>query len=161
MPHPDSTNSSETHRRGTIDEISRYATDTRRTVASDPRGVRCFNASLSRPVATALPLGAGAVDTQVLTCAFLAFYLRRLMRPKLNICKVWDADYPWDVRVEKVASTLTSRGCSVHLAARNTSRLPILEHRPEATVRRLRPWTWLPEAADTMAMFPVFANPRW
>ena len=83
------------------------------------------------------------------------------MRPKLNICKVWDADYPWDVRVEKVASTLTSRGCSVHLAARNTSRLPILEHRPEATVRRLRPWTWLPEAADTMAMFPVFANPRW
>lgn len=83
------------------------------------------------------------------------------MRPTLTICKVWDADYPWDVRVEKVASTLTSRGCSVHLAARNSSRRPILEQRPEATVHRMPPWPWLSPAADKAAMFPLFASPRW
>jgi glycosyltransferase involved in cell wall biosynthesis len=79
----------------------------------------------------------------------------------LNVCKVWDADYPWDVRVEKVASTLTSSGCAVHLAARNKGRLPIREERSEATVHRLPSWRWVPHAVDKASTFPAFVNPRW
>ena len=37
----------------------------------------------------------------------------------MRICKIWDADYPWDVRVEKVARSLTEAGHEVHLVARN------------------------------------------
>ena len=33
---------------------------------------------------------------------------------------LWDADYPWDVRVEKICTTLLKAGCSVHLVCRNT-----------------------------------------
>src|SRR5689334_6361583 len=83
------------------------------------------------------------------------------MHRALRICKVWDADYPWDVRVEKITGTLTERGCSVHLAARNVARLPVREERREGTVHRMRPWTWLPSAVDKAAMFPFFASPRW
>ena len=92
---------------------------------------------------------------------------RRRPRPTLRtsrtlrICKVWDADYPWDVRVEKVARTLTESGCQVHLAARNKARLPMLEQLPEATVYRMPAWRWLPHALDKVLMFPAFMNPRW
>ena len=37
----------------------------------------------------------------------------------MNILKVWDGEYPWDVRTEKVCRALTSRGHSVHMVARN------------------------------------------
>ena len=39
----------------------------------------------------------------------------------MTICKVWDADYPWDVRVEKVSRSL-GREHDVHLVARNGKR---------------------------------------
>lgn len=81
--------------------------------------------------------------------------------PTLTICKVWDDDYPWDVRVEKIAGALTTEGHQVHLAARNRLRIAATESFPEATVHRLRPWRWLPASLDRAAMFPAFVNPRW
>jgi len=79
----------------------------------------------------------------------------------MRICKVWDADYPWDVRVEKVARSLTEAGHEVHLVARNNNRLPAHEKLPEAFVHRLKPWPFLNRRLDSMAMFPAFFNPRW
>ncbi len=29
---------------------------------------------------------------------------------RLSVCKVWDAEYPWDVRAEKIAFALTASG---------------------------------------------------
>lgn len=85
---------------------------------------------------------------------------RRGLRP-LSICLVWQADYPWDVRAEKIAAALTGAGHHVNLLARNRSGRPELEQLQEATVRRLRPWGWAPRWLDDAATFPAFFNPRW
>ena len=79
----------------------------------------------------------------------------------LKICKVWDHEYPWDVRVEKVSRALTDAGHHVHLTARNRGRLRILEDLPEATVHRLSPTPWLGRRLEAAGMFPAFFNPRW
>lgn len=79
----------------------------------------------------------------------------------MRICKIWDADYPWDVRVEKVARSLTEAGHEVHLLARNNARRATRERLPEALVHRLRPWPLLSQRVDAAAMFPAFFNPRW
>jgi glycosyltransferase involved in cell wall biosynthesis len=79
----------------------------------------------------------------------------------MRICKIWDGDYPWDVRVEKVALSLTEAGHEVHLVARNTHRRPIREKLAEAQVHRLRPWWPLGRRLDAITMFPAFFNPRW
>ena len=79
----------------------------------------------------------------------------------MRICYVWDDDYPWDVRVEKIATALTSAGHVVHLAARNRKRLPPVALLPEASVHRLPLWRWMPPSLDRAAMFPAFVNPRW
>ncbi len=79
----------------------------------------------------------------------------------MRICKVWDADYPWDVRVEKVARSLTEAGHEVHIVARNRQRRLPYEQLAEAHVHRLKPWSLLGERLDAMAMFPAFFNPRW
>lgn len=78
----------------------------------------------------------------------------------MNICHIWDADYPWDVRVEKVSRSLTHKGHAVHLVARNRDGNDAEEALPEATVHRLRP---LPfgKGLDSLTSFPAFFNPRW
>ena len=78
----------------------------------------------------------------------------------MRICKVWDAEYPWDVRVAKVAGSLTAAGYEVHLVARNRDRRPLREELPEAVVHRLRPWP-VGSRLNAASMFPAFFNPRW
>jgi glycosyltransferase involved in cell wall biosynthesis len=79
----------------------------------------------------------------------------------MRVCKIWDGDYPWDVRVEKVARSLTEAGHEVHLVARNRQRLAEKESLTEAEVYRLRPWPLLGKRIDDATMFPAFFNPRW
>jgi glycosyltransferase involved in cell wall biosynthesis len=79
----------------------------------------------------------------------------------MKICKVWDSEYPWDVRVEKIASTLTAAGHEVHIVARNRSRMPLIERLPEGTVHRLTPLPSLGRRLSHASMFPAFFNPRW
>ncbi|HYK83086.1 MAG TPA: glycosyltransferase [Gemmatimonadales bacterium] len=79
----------------------------------------------------------------------------------LSICKVWQLEYPWDVRAEKIARALTDAGHRVHLLARNWTRLPEREALPEATVHRMAPWSWAPPWLDRASMFPAWLNPRW
>jgi glycosyltransferase involved in cell wall biosynthesis len=79
----------------------------------------------------------------------------------MNVLKVWTAEYPWDVRVEKVSKTLTSAGHAVHLLARNRDRRAELEALQECVVHRLRPWSLLGRRLDAASQFPAFCNPRW
>ena len=79
----------------------------------------------------------------------------------MRVCKIWDGDYPWDVRVEKVARSLTEAGHEVHLVARNRQRRPERERLSEAEVYRLKPWPLLGKRLDDATMFPAFFNPRW
>jgi len=78
----------------------------------------------------------------------------------LRIVYVWDADYPWDVRVEKVCRALREAGHDVHIVARNRKQQPERESLPEGEVRRMRPWRWTGKLDDVLG-FPAFFNPRW
>jgi glycosyltransferase involved in cell wall biosynthesis len=79
----------------------------------------------------------------------------------LRILYVWDDEYPWDVRTEKICRTLTSAGHEVHIVARNAERRPVREILPEGTVHRMRPWPFLGLTLDRLLAFPAFFSPRW
>ncbi|HET7585741.1 MAG TPA: glycosyltransferase family 4 protein [Gemmatimonadaceae bacterium] len=79
----------------------------------------------------------------------------------MNVLYIWDADYPWDVRTEKIAAAITAAGDHVHIACRNVAQADRLEVRPEGTVRRLPPWRVLGRRLDAWLSFPAFFNPRW
>lgn len=78
----------------------------------------------------------------------------------MNVCHVWDAEYPWDVRVEKVSRVLADAGHQVHIVARNRDRRPVRERLPEGTVHRLAPLA-VGRTLNAVSMFPAFFNPRW
>lgn len=78
-----------------------------------------------------------------------------------SIVYVWDADYPWDVRTEKTCLALTAAGYDVHIVARNKKWSPVIEHLPEGTVNRMKPWRAIGQSADAALGFPAFFSPRW
>lgn len=76
----------------------------------------------------------------------------------VHILYVWDAEYPWDVRTEKICLALSRHGHEVVITGRNTEGSPRRERLPEGTVERLpslggRSWR--------MLSFPAFFNPLW
>lgn len=80
--------------------------------------------------------------------------LRRVMH-------IWYADYPWDVRVQKVIVGLQQRGWSVDLVARNKRNLPDQETVDGAVVHRLPRIRFLGRSLNSLLSFPAFLNPRW
>lgn len=79
----------------------------------------------------------------------------------LSIVYVWDADYPWDVRTEKVCLALTAAGHRVTIVARNRKWSPEREQLAEGLVHRMRPWRWAGRSLDGSLGFPAFFSPRW
>ncbi len=83
------------------------------------------------------------------------------MTRSLVIGKLWDSEYPWDVRVEKVCDALTSAGHRVELVCRNRDdRAPIEDH-GLLRIHRMpfrRHW---PRSIERLSSFPAFINPRW
>lgn len=78
----------------------------------------------------------------------------------MRICKIWDADYPWDVRAAKVSRSLTAAGHEVHMVARNRANRPVREELPEATIHRFQRLP-LGRTLNDATTFPAFFNPRW
>ena len=56
----------------------------------------------------------------------------------MKILYLWDADYPWDIRVEKICKTLHTQGHEVHIACRNLNSLPSEELVDTITIHRLK-----------------------
>jgi glycosyltransferase involved in cell wall biosynthesis len=79
----------------------------------------------------------------------------------MRICKIWDADYPWDIRVEKVANSLGAAGHSVHLVCRNQGRQVRREQCGTFTVHRLPSLPVALGPLHTVANFPHPLNPVW
>ncbi len=77
------------------------------------------------------------------------------------VCAIWDSEYPWDVRIEKIGRSLSAHGWAVHVVARNRDRRPELEHLDECWVHRLKPLRRLGSRIDGASQFPAFFNPRW
>lgn len=84
-----------------------------------------------------------------------------MSRARGAVLKIWDAEYPWDVRTEKVCQALTGAGYAVHMVARNRDGRVLEETLPECMVHRLAPWRALGARVDAASQFPAFFNPRW
>jgi glycosyltransferase involved in cell wall biosynthesis len=81
--------------------------------------------------------------------------------PRVKVLKIWDSEYPWDVRTEKVCRALVQAGHEAHMVARNRDGRSLEERLPEATVHRMRPWRFAGGVVDRGSQFPAFFNPRW
>src|SRR6476659_2304991 len=137
-------------RRGlSVNVVARLQTHPRGCI--DGRGLRRRDAGLARMAHSTRP-AASPPNTATWPTLFLAADVR--------ICKIWDADYPWDVRTSKVCRSLTAAGHEVHLVARNKARQPVHEVLPEAVIHRLNPWP-IGRTLSAATMFPAFFNPRW
>ena len=76
-----------------------------------------------------------------------------------NILYIWDSDYPWDVRTEKICRSLINHGYEVHIAARNLKRRAVYEKLDGIHVHRMR--TWTSEKLNYALSFPAFFSPIW
>jgi glycosyltransferase involved in cell wall biosynthesis len=77
----------------------------------------------------------------------------------VKIGMVYDADYPWDVRVWKVITCLGDHRHEVHLVCRNLARRPAEETLDGLRIHRLRPFSGA--RLNELATFPAFINPAW
>lgn len=76
------------------------------------------------------------------------------------ICHIWDADYPWDIRVEKVCQSLQAKH-EVHLVCRNEKRSPRREVLDGTSIHRLPSLPrWLGPCHRILGL-PFFFNPIW
>ena len=78
-----------------------------------------------------------------------------------RVMHIWYADYPWDVRVQKVIVGLQQRGWFVDLVARNKRNLAHRETVDGAVIHRLRSIRFLGRSLNGLLSFPAFLNPRW
>ena len=72
----------------------------------------------------------------------------------MRILKIYDGDYPWDVRVEKITQSLLGAGHEVRLLCRNLGGRPRSERAADG-LEIVR----LPTPAPLSFPFP--ANPIW
>jgi glycosyltransferase involved in cell wall biosynthesis len=79
----------------------------------------------------------------------------------MKICKIWDADYPWDIRVKKILLTLEQAGHTVDLVCRNQARRKRLESNGCLTIRRLPAIPSALGPLHTICNFPFPFNPVW
>ncbi len=77
----------------------------------------------------------------------------------MRILKIWDADYPWDVRVEKIVTTLSQNGHSVSMVCRNLKNLPTFESMGPVKIFRLPPIR--SKSLNRFISFPYFFNLLW
>ncbi len=77
----------------------------------------------------------------------------------MRILYIWDADYPWDIRVEKICKALMKNGHDVHIAARNLKKLPEYENIEGLHIHRLK--AWQNDTFNYLLSFPAFFSPIW
>jgi len=77
----------------------------------------------------------------------------------MKIAIVWKNDYPWDIRVEKIARTLYSFGHDVHIIASNLRKENNRDNIDGITVHRL--YAFKRNIVNRVISLPVFFNPFW
>ena len=75
------------------------------------------------------------------------------------ILYIWDADYPWDIRVEKICYSLAKNEHEVHIAARNLKKSSTYELINGVHVHRMKPIN--NDFMNYAISFPVFFSPIW
>ena len=77
-----------------------------------------------------------------------------------QICYVFQDQYPWDVRVEKICDALANQGIEIHIISRNRDGLPRIEPcRDRITIHRLP--KGFGRTVRNILNFPAFFSPVW
>lgn len=79
----------------------------------------------------------------------------------MNILFLWDGEYPWDIRVEKVCNSLLKAGHQIHLVCRNQHARPRDELYRGLHIHRIAS---LPKSLASLNgpfTFPAFFSPVW
>ncbi|MDF0752165.1 glycosyltransferase family 4 protein [Marinobacter sp. 71-i] len=79
----------------------------------------------------------------------------------MEVLIVYKEDYPWDVRVEKLALTLKSDGHNVTIIARNRDQLPTIDESDQIAIRRLPITRRVPKFIQVAVNLPFWFNPFW
>ena len=79
----------------------------------------------------------------------------------MDVFIVYKEDYPWDVRIEKLAKALNSKGNVVTIVARNLDQKPTNETTDALRIRRLPRTKRLPGALQKLINMPFWFNPVW
>jgi glycosyltransferase involved in cell wall biosynthesis len=83
------------------------------------------------------------------------------MPAELKALFLWDSDYPWDIRVEKICATLRDAGWEMHLVCRNRARRSEEETCEGIHLHRIgflgSRWNRL----NDLYGFPFFLSPIW
>jgi glycosyltransferase involved in cell wall biosynthesis len=77
----------------------------------------------------------------------------------MHILYIWDSDYPWDIRVEKICTSLSRYGHEVYIASRNLKKRRQYEILEGVHVYRLK--SWMNDKINYFLSFPAFFNPIW
>lgn len=79
----------------------------------------------------------------------------------VNFCLLYKEDYPWDVRVEKIANALVRNGHSVTIVCRNLDAKVKTEDMDNIHIRRIPGLPWLPYTLRKILNFPIWFSPIW
>lgn len=79
----------------------------------------------------------------------------------MHVMIVYKEEYPWDVRVEKLALSLKNAGHEVTILARNRDAAPVRDSTDGMGVSRLPALAALPRALRAAISTPFLLNPLW
>ena len=77
----------------------------------------------------------------------------------MNICFVYDCEYPWDIRVEKICDSLIENGYRIHLICRNNNAFPEYSKINELNIYRLPKFSR--SIFTKISNITLFFNPFW
>ena len=79
----------------------------------------------------------------------------------MKICFLYQSDYPWDVRVEKLVQSIRAQDHQVFLVCRNMTRRVLNEVADGITIRRLPYFSAMPAMINKMITIPFYFNLLW
>lgn len=79
----------------------------------------------------------------------------------MNIFIIYKEDYPWDVRVEKIAKTLHKQGNAVSIISSNRSQNCTEEKIDDLNIKRLPNTSSWPKIIQQLVNLPLWFNPFW
>ncbi len=74
---------------------------------------------------------------------------------------IWDGNYPWDIRVNKICTSLVAAGHEVHMICRNTRREKLEDTSEGIQLHRLPCLPNFFGPLNQLINFPFFFNPVW
>jgi glycosyltransferase involved in cell wall biosynthesis len=78
----------------------------------------------------------------------------------MKVCYIYQDQYPWDIRADKITASLAGSGIETHILSRNRTGAARIEQAGERLYYRRLPAGWGP-LTRSLLNFPAFFSPVW